>query len=133
MVGGTADAVHRAEPVFSCYADTIFHLGPTGAGMTLKIVNNLLYAAHVSLGREAIGLAVQNGISAHDALAALRRGSAESSPWASTRRATIRTRYSTVRALTSRRTLRSDWTLSPASWTSAARRPASPPEIDLRT
>ena len=78
MVGGTADAVHRAEPVFSCYADTIFHLGPTGAGMTLKIVNNLLYAAHVSLGREAIGLAVQNGISVHDALAALRRGSAES-------------------------------------------------------
>ncbi len=78
MVGGTADAVHRAEPVFSCYADTIFHLGPTGAGMTLKIVNNLLYAAHVSLGREAIGLAVQNGISVHDALAALRRGSADS-------------------------------------------------------
>lgn len=54
------------------------HLGPTGAGMTLKIVNNLLYAAHVSLGREAIGLAVQNGISVHDALAALRRGSADS-------------------------------------------------------
>ena len=32
----------------------------------------------MSLGREAIGLAVQNGISVHDALAALRRGSADS-------------------------------------------------------
>ena len=78
MVGGQADAVDRAQPVFRCYANTISHLGPSGAGMTLKILNNLLFAAQMNLGREAISIATEHGIAVKDALATLLGGSAAS-------------------------------------------------------
>ena len=78
MVGGEAQALKRAEPVFRCYAKTIAHLGPSGAGMTVKILNNLMFAAHMNLGREAIAIAKSSGISAPDLLAALQGGSAAS-------------------------------------------------------
>jgi 3-hydroxyisobutyrate dehydrogenase len=78
MVGGRPQSVARAEPLFRCYADYIAHLGPSGAGMTLKIINNLLFAAHLSLGAEAIALATRSGITMQDALTTLQRGSAQS-------------------------------------------------------
>ena len=78
MVGGRAEAVERAAPAFKCYADTITQVGPSGAGMTIKIINNVLFAAQVSLAYEALGVATANGIAVADAVAVLQSGSAAS-------------------------------------------------------
>jgi 3-hydroxyisobutyrate dehydrogenase len=78
MLGGSAAAVERAEPVLRCYSSTIAHVGASGAGMTLKVINNLLFAAHMNLGREALDAAVASGISPADAVAVLQHGSAAS-------------------------------------------------------
>ena len=78
MVGGHGDALARVEPVLRCYADTIAHLGPSGAGMTVKIINNLLFAAQMSLGYEALSIAAESGVVVGDAVAVLQQGSAAS-------------------------------------------------------
>jgi 3-hydroxyisobutyrate dehydrogenase-like beta-hydroxyacid dehydrogenase len=78
MVGGDAEALARVEPVFRCYARAIVHLGPSGAGMTLKILNNLIFAAQMNLAREAIAVITQSGVALGPALDALQGGSAAS-------------------------------------------------------
>lgn len=62
MVGGAADAVAQARPVFESFASTIFHLGDVGAGQAAKLVNNCLMAAHVALARHALDAAAILGI-----------------------------------------------------------------------
>lgn len=78
MVGGDGDALERARPVFACYADPIAHLGPPGAGMTLKLINNLLFAANVAAARDGLRLAREAGLAPDETLATLLRGSAGS-------------------------------------------------------
>jgi 3-hydroxyisobutyrate dehydrogenase len=54
MVGGEAEAVEAARPIFETFAGLIVHLGEVGAGQLAKLVNNSLMAAHVALGYEAL-------------------------------------------------------------------------------
>ncbi len=54
MVGGEADAVEAARPVFETFAGLIVHLGKVGAAQTAKLVNNSLMAAHVALAHAAL-------------------------------------------------------------------------------
>jgi len=54
MVGGDADAVAAARPVFATFAGLIAHLGDIGAGQMAKLVNNALMAAHVSIAHYAL-------------------------------------------------------------------------------
>jgi 3-hydroxyisobutyrate dehydrogenase len=42
MVGGDAAAFERAKPALQCFAKEIFHMGPSGAGHTAKILQNLV-------------------------------------------------------------------------------------------
>jgi 3-hydroxyisobutyrate dehydrogenase len=42
MVGGDAEAVERARPVFEAMGKNIFHVGPPGSGEVIKLVNNVL-------------------------------------------------------------------------------------------
>lgn len=62
MVGGTDDDVARCRPVFETYGDPVIHLGPLGSGQLAKLVNNVLFAAHLSLGTRAFALADAIGI-----------------------------------------------------------------------
>ena len=57
MVGGDAGAVERCRPVFETYGDPVLHLGPVGAGQVAKLVNNVLFTAHLALGTQAYALA----------------------------------------------------------------------------
>lgn len=75
MVGGSETALERARPVFECYADFIAHVGPTGAGMALKLVNNLLFAAHAALARDGLAVLDAHEIARADAVRVLRRSS----------------------------------------------------------
>lgn len=69
MVGGAAEALERARPVLATFATHITHLGPPGAGQLIKLLNNNLAYANLSLGIEALELARALGM---DAVAAAR-------------------------------------------------------------
>ncbi|MDP1632549.1 MAG: NAD(P)-binding domain-containing protein [Caulobacter sp.] len=62
LVGGETQAITRARPVLSAFASTILHVGPKGAGRGLKLINNLLFAAQISLADEALRAAALLGL-----------------------------------------------------------------------
>jgi len=78
FVGGAADAVARVRPVLGCYGDPVLHVGPSGAGQKVKLVNNALFAGHIGLLAESIRLGERLGIPESTLLAALPHGSATS-------------------------------------------------------
>jgi 3-hydroxyisobutyrate dehydrogenase-like beta-hydroxyacid dehydrogenase len=57
MVGGDAEGVERARPLFDAYSKLVVHVGGSGAGLSLKLVNQHLVAAHVVATAEAALLA----------------------------------------------------------------------------
>lgn len=62
MVGGDSDALDRARPVLERLTKAIFHLGPVGAGATMKLaVNSLVHATNLAIS-EALVLAERAGI-----------------------------------------------------------------------
>jgi 3-hydroxyisobutyrate dehydrogenase-like beta-hydroxyacid dehydrogenase len=56
MVGGATAQYARASSVIGQYATTVRHLGPSGAGLKLKLVNQLLVSCHVAAAAEATAL-----------------------------------------------------------------------------
>jgi len=56
FVGGDDAVVSRCEPLFAAYATDVVRFGPPGAGVKVKLVNNLLFGAHVELAVEAAEL-----------------------------------------------------------------------------
>lgn len=62
MVGGDAEAVAAARPVFETFGKLIVHLGGVGAGQKAKLVNNTLMAAHMALAHEALAASTALGI-----------------------------------------------------------------------
>lgn len=63
MVGGTDAQVARARPVFETSADQVIHAGDIGAGMILKLCNNLITYAEFLAMSEATRLAEAAGLS----------------------------------------------------------------------
>lgn len=68
MVGGSEKAFGEASRVLELLGDPrhIFHVGPTGCGSALKLVNNLLLTTNVAVLAEAFRLARQAGIADQD-------------------------------------------------------------------
>ena len=62
MVGGKAETLQRVEPVMSAMGKRFFHLGPVGAGQTVKLAMNLLLALEVEAFAEALALVTRAGI-----------------------------------------------------------------------
>ena len=78
FVGGADDAVARLRPILGCYGDPVLHVGPIGAGQTVKLVNNALFAGHIGLLAESIRLGERLGVPESTVLGALAHGSATS-------------------------------------------------------
>jgi 3-hydroxyisobutyrate dehydrogenase-like beta-hydroxyacid dehydrogenase len=78
FVGGADAAVARVRPVLGCYGDPVLHVGPSGAGQKVKLVNNALFAGHIGLLAQTIRLGERLGVSESTVLAALAHGSATS-------------------------------------------------------
>jgi 3-hydroxyisobutyrate dehydrogenase len=78
FVGGSDDAVERVRPVLSSYGDPILHVGPTGAGQAVKLVNNSLFAAQIGLLREAVQVGNRLGVDESNLLASITHGSGAS-------------------------------------------------------
>ncbi|CAN7373503.1 NAD(P)-dependent oxidoreductase [Phenylobacterium sp. LjRoot225] len=62
MVGGEAEAVAAARPVFATFGQLIVHLGGVGAGQHAKLVNNALMAANMALANHALTAGAALGI-----------------------------------------------------------------------
>ncbi len=62
MVGGDVETLKRVEPVFAAIAKRWIHLGPHGAGQTVKLAMNLLLALEVDALAEAMALAAAGGV-----------------------------------------------------------------------
>jgi 3-hydroxyisobutyrate dehydrogenase len=90
MVGGDAAAVERWRPVLEAMSQHIFHVGPLGAGVGAKILNNFFGASHVILTREALRLARALGIGDERLLEIVNAGGVGSS-WVTRNWGAIRT------------------------------------------
>jgi 2-hydroxy-3-oxopropionate reductase len=78
MLGGMPEDVVRAEPVLRHLASNITHMGPSGAGQTTKLINQVLCACNFMAVAEATRLALDAGVDAARIPAALAGGRADS-------------------------------------------------------
>ncbi len=62
MVGGSAEAFKRAEPILSNMGKAVIHAGGSGAGQAAKICNNMLLGATMIATCEAFALADKLGL-----------------------------------------------------------------------
>ena len=78
MVGGAADQFERAMPVFQAMGKTITHVGATGAGQTVKLVNQVLVVGNCLAMCEALMLAQAGGVDLTKTFDAVSKGAAGS-------------------------------------------------------
>lgn len=78
LAGGEASRVERARPILAHLGHSILHVGPSGAGATLKLVANALLAAQIASLAEAFAFLEKSDLALGPALAALISGSAAS-------------------------------------------------------
>jgi 3-hydroxyisobutyrate dehydrogenase-like beta-hydroxyacid dehydrogenase len=59
MVGADAQTLERIRPVLAAFCENIFHVGPPGAGHTLKLVNNFMALTIAASIAEAFAVAAK--------------------------------------------------------------------------
>src|SRR6266536_3172219 len=62
MVGGDAETLKRAEAVLKPIGPNIFHVGPVGAGNTIKAINNMMASVNSLAMMEGVALGVKAGL-----------------------------------------------------------------------
>ena len=62
-VGGEAAVVERCRPLLQTLARTVVHVGPLGAGHTLKLLNALMFSAINAMTAEMMAISVKAGLS----------------------------------------------------------------------
>ena len=74
LVGGRADVVVRAHPVLSLMSRDIMHVGPTGAGSRLKLINNFMCGVQAAALAEGLAMIERGGLDRETAMAVLAKG-----------------------------------------------------------
>jgi 3-hydroxyisobutyrate dehydrogenase len=80
MAGGDAADIERVRPYVLAMARRLTHMGPTGAGQTTKLCNQVIVGCAMAVLAEATRLAVNAGIDAERLPEALAGGFADSIP-----------------------------------------------------
>jgi 3-hydroxyisobutyrate dehydrogenase-like beta-hydroxyacid dehydrogenase len=62
MMGGDVATFETVKPILSCFADTINHVGPVGAGHAIKLINNFVAMGYGAIYAEALALGRKAGI-----------------------------------------------------------------------
>lgn len=62
LVGGDAVAVERAAPLFAVMGQSQTHVGPTGSGALLKLINNFMCGVQLASLGEAMAMAQRSGL-----------------------------------------------------------------------
>jgi 2-hydroxy-3-oxopropionate reductase len=78
MVGGAAEDFAAAKPLLDVVGKTVVHVGPAGAGQTVKAANQLIVAAHLQVLAEAVVFLEAHGVDLEAALDVLGGGLAGS-------------------------------------------------------
>jgi 2-hydroxy-3-oxopropionate reductase len=78
MVGGEADDFAEAKPLFDVLGTTVIHVGPAGAGQTVKAANQLIVAVNIQVVAEAVVFLENAGVDLPAALDVLAGGLAGS-------------------------------------------------------
>ncbi|QMU96584.1 2-hydroxy-3-oxopropionate reductase [Microbacterium esteraromaticum] len=78
MTGGSPEDFARAEPILQAIGKTIVHVGPAGAGQTVKAANQLIVAVNIQALSEAIVFLEAYGVDTDAALKVLGGGLAGS-------------------------------------------------------
>lgn len=74
LVGGSTQALEIARPVFSALGRDVIHLGPTGSGSLMKLINNFMAAVQTVSFGEALALIEAGGLDLDKALSILTEG-----------------------------------------------------------
>lgn len=78
LIGGDLPAIEKAQPLLEKLACKIVNVGPSGAGHTAKIANNMLCAANLVLVAEIVRLGEAAGVPAVKLLEGINAGSGRS-------------------------------------------------------
>jgi 3-hydroxyisobutyrate dehydrogenase-like beta-hydroxyacid dehydrogenase len=62
MVGADSVDLAAIEPVLSCFAENVFHVGAPGAGHTIKLLNNFIAQAVCTATAEAFAVGQRAGV-----------------------------------------------------------------------
>ncbi|MEL6682516.1 MAG: NAD(P)-dependent oxidoreductase [Pseudomonadota bacterium] len=76
FIGGDAEAAKRAEVTLSAISNRIFHVGPLGTGLVMKVVNNGMIQAYFAGLAEMMPLARHAGLPMETAMRILSGGPA---------------------------------------------------------
>jgi 3-hydroxyisobutyrate dehydrogenase len=74
LVGGSAAALEKIRPVLAVMGRSITHLGPTGSGALIKLINNFVCGVQLASIAEALAWIEQSGLDREQALAVLLNG-----------------------------------------------------------
>ncbi len=77
MAGGETEDVEAIKPLLFAMGIDVHHLGELGAGMTAKVLNNLVAASSVAATRRALAAADALGLSREQLLAVLQSSSGQ--------------------------------------------------------
>lgn len=78
MAGGEASDFERCRPIFEALGKHLFHVGPLGAGQTIKLVNQLIGGGIMALIGEGFALARAAGANLETMIDVIRVSSANS-------------------------------------------------------
>jgi 3-hydroxyisobutyrate dehydrogenase-like beta-hydroxyacid dehydrogenase len=78
MVGGDAATLKSVEPILGVLGKRWFHLGPNGAGQTIKLAMNMILALQVDALAEALALVTKAGLKGEDLVEVLQSSMARS-------------------------------------------------------
>lgn len=78
MVGGKAETVERCADIFDAVAGQVFHVGPTGAGHTVKLIHNMVLHTMFMANVEGVRLAEKLGIDPKTLIEVFNAGNARS-------------------------------------------------------
>jgi 3-hydroxyisobutyrate dehydrogenase len=74
LVGGSAEALDAARPVFSVLGRDVVHLGTVGSGALMKLVNNFVCAVQAASFAEAVSMVDAGGLDRAKAMSILTGG-----------------------------------------------------------
>ena len=74
LVGGSAEALDAARPVFSVLGRDVVHLGPIGSGALMKLVNNFVCGVQAASFAEAVSMIDAGGLDRAKAISILTGG-----------------------------------------------------------
>jgi 3-hydroxyisobutyrate dehydrogenase len=74
LVGGAAETLERVRPALAAMSGSIAHVGPSGSGALVKLINNFMCGVQVASLAEALAMAERSGLDVRQVAAMLAAG-----------------------------------------------------------